>query len=193
MTLTPREHQSLCVTTYCHSRRAISADRYGQMLAGGHDGRRPEPVVLRFGHLPTGRTGPGRLLTPLPSVSATILIASRAAVAGCWAGVTCCREPTGFAPALKGVAGEAVAAARRRSGFPTDWRSTRGGWSARWMPRWSREPTASPAAEASSRAGRSAPSALCSPAPGGSANSSHPNTTGHQLLVTVQGYRVKGS
>lgn len=46
-------------------------------------------------------------------------------------GVTCWLEPTGFAPALKGVAGEAVAAARRRSRFPADWRSARGGWSAR--------------------------------------------------------------
>jgi hypothetical protein len=46
-------------TTAGCGRHARSADRHGQMLAGGHDGRRPEPVVRRFGHLPTGRAGPG--------------------------------------------------------------------------------------------------------------------------------------
>jgi len=122
----------------------VTADRHGQMLAGGYDGRRPEPVVRRSGHLSAGRAGPG---LAAHSIAFSFRCDSHR-FTGCRCGLLGRRdgwlEPTGSAPALKGVAGGAVAAARRRSRFPADWRSARGGWPARWMPRWSREPTASP-------------------------------------------------
>ena len=167
-------------------------DRHGQMLAGGHDGRRPEPVVRRFGPLPTGRAP--RLATHFIAFS---FRCDSHRFTGCRCGLLGRRDVLagagGFCSALKGLLEKQLPQRVGGPGFPlTGGPPVAGGQPGGCLGGAENRQQARPPGR---HPGRGVPRRrlLARRRQVDRANSSHPNTTGHQLLFTVRGYRVKGS